>query len=133
MGINESDTKHAPNISETVTVALYNSIVRIVNKNLIGTGFFLKKNIKNKIKYFLFSSEHVITEDDVNSKIEIELYYGKKINEKKKIIVLDNTKRFITCSEDEKDVTIIEILKTDDIYQDLINSLKNAPFKFKHK
>ena len=26
-----------------------------------------------------------------------------------------------------------KILKTDDIYQDLINSLKNAPFKFKHK
>ena len=26
-----------------------------------------------------------------------------------------------------------KILKTDDIYQDLVNSLKNAPFKFKHK
>ena len=136
MGINEADTKHAPNIPETVTVALYNSIVRIVNQNLIGTGFFLKKNIKNKIKYFLFSSEHVITEDDVNSKIEIELYYGKKINEKKKIIVLDNTKRFITCSEDEKDVTVIEILKTDDIHEDkyLLADLnyKNGYDKYKN-
>ena len=27
----------------------------------------------------------------------------------------------------------LDDLKTDDIYQDLVNSLKNAPFKFKHK
>ena len=43
----------------------------------------------------------------------------KKINEKKKIIVLDNNKRFIACFEgEEMDVTVIEILKSDNIPED---------------
>ena len=116
--INEADTKHAPIISETATDALYNSIVRIETQQLIGTGFFLKKQIKNEFKYFLFTCEHVITKDDFNSKIAINLHYGKKNNEKKKKIVLDNKKRFIACFGGEKDVTVIEILKSDDIPED---------------
>ena len=80
---NEADTKHATFISETASDAIYNPIVRIETQKLSGTGFLLKKEIQNEFKYFLITCEHVITEDDVNSKISIELYYGKKINEKK--------------------------------------------------
>ena len=40
--VNEIDTKHAPYIPESATDTLYNSIVRIEKKNLIGTGFFMK-------------------------------------------------------------------------------------------
>ena len=116
---NEADTKHASFVSETASDAIYNSIVRIETQNLRGTGFFLKRQIQNEFKYFLITCEHVITKYDVNSKIPIELYYGKKSNEKKKIIVLDNTKRFIACfGGEEKDVTVIEILKSDDIPED---------------
>ena len=116
---NEADTKHASFISETASDAIYNSIVRIEIQNKWGTGFFLKKQIQNEFKYFLITCEHVITKYDVNSKIPIQLYYGKKSNEKKKIIVLDNTKRFIACfGGKEKDVTVIEILKSDDIPED---------------
>ena len=115
---NEADTKHATFISETAFDAIYNPIVRIETQKLSGTGFILKKEIQNEFKYFLITCEHIITKDDVNSKISIELYYGKKINEKKKIIVLDNSKRFITCFRGEKDVTVIEILKSDDIPED---------------
>ena len=112
---NEADTKHASFVSETASDAIYNSIVRIEIQNKWGTGFFLKKQIQNEFKYFLITCEHVITKYDVNSKIPIQLYYGKKSNEKKKIIVLDNTKRFIACFGGvEKDVTVIEILKSDD-------------------
>jgi len=116
--INEADIKLLPIISETTTDALYNSIVRIENQNSIGTGFFLKKQIKNKLKYFLITCHHIITKDDVNSKISINLYYGKKINEKKKKLILDNNKRFIACFGGEKDVTVIEILKSDEIPED---------------
>ena len=116
---NEADTKHASFISETASDAIYNSIVRIETQKLRGTGFFLKRQIQNEFKYFLITCEHVITKYDVNSKIPIQLYYGKKSNEKKKIIVLDYTKRFIACFGGvEKDVTVIEILKSDDIPED---------------
>ena len=115
---NEADTKHASFISETASDSIYNSIVRIEIQNISSIGFFLKKQIQYEFKYFLITCEHVITKDDVNSKISIELYYGKKINEKKKIIVLYNTKRFIACFGGEKDVTVIEILKSDDIPED---------------
>ena len=116
---NEVDTKHASFVSETASDAIYNSIVRIETQNLRGTGFFLKRQIQNEFKYFLITCEHVITKYDVNSKIPIQLYYGKKSNEKKKIIVLDYTKRFIACfGGEEKDVTVIEILKSDNIPED---------------
>ena len=116
---NEADTKHASFVSETASDAIYNSIVRIEIQNKWGTGFFLKRQIQNEFKYFLITCEHVITKYDVNSKIPIQLYYGKKSNEKKKIIVLDYTKRFIACfGGEEMDVTVIEILKSDNIPED---------------
>ena len=61
--IKESDTKHATHISESASDKLYNSIVRIEKGNELGTGFFMKVNIKNKIKYFLFTCYHVISQD----------------------------------------------------------------------
>ena len=116
---NEADTKHASFVSETASDAIYNSIVRIEIQNKWGTGFFLKRQIQNEFKYFLITCEHVITKYDVNSKIPIQLYYGKKSNEKKKIIVLDYTNRFIACfGGEEMDVTVIEILKSDNIPED---------------
>ena len=121
----EADTKHAPIIPEDATDILYNSIVRIENKNQIGTGFFLKLNIKKKMKYFLFTCYHVISKNDVDSKIAINLFYGKKIEEKKKTIILDRSKRFIACFDykiDDNieiiDATVIEIIKSDEIPED---------------
>ena len=37
---NESDTRHAPFIPESVSVKIYNSIMRIEISNQMGTGFF---------------------------------------------------------------------------------------------
>ena len=52
----------------------------------------------------------------MNSKAIIYICYGKKNNEEKKNILLDKVQRFITSFEEkEKDVTIIEILKKDEI------------------
>ena len=121
----ESDTKHAQIIPQTAIDVLYNSIVRIENNNRIGTGFFLKLNIKKKMKYFLFTCHHVISKNDVNSKIAINFFYGKKKEEKKKVIILDRSQRFISCldykiddSDRIIDATVIEIKKSDEIPED---------------
>ena len=116
--VNESDTKHAVHISETASDKLYNAIVRIDKESKVGTGFFMKAFIKNKLKHFLFTCHHVVSKKDIESKISLEVYYGKKNNEQKKVIKLDTERRFITFFEGDKDVTIIEILESDDIPED---------------
>lgn len=77
----------------------------------------MKILIKEKIKYFLFTCFHVITENDINSKKTIDIFYGKKIAEKKIQFRLDKTERFFAFFED-KDVTSIEILEKDNIPKD---------------
>ena len=115
--INERDTNHATHISESASDKIYNSIVRIEKENEIGTGFFLKIKIKEKIKYFLFTCFHVIKEEDIALKKTINIFYGKKDKEKKIEFKLDNSERFFSCYE-EKDVTAIEILEKDKIPED---------------
>ncbi len=111
----ENDTKHAAYISESATDKMYNSIVRIENGNLVGTGFFMKINLDNKIKYFLFTCRHIINDNDIESKKEIRIFHGKKSEEKSKSIKLDKDIRFITSFSKGKDVSIIEVLKEDKI------------------
>ena len=113
--VNENDTKHAIHISESISDQLYDSIVRIENENTIGTGFFMKLNLNGKIKYFLFTCCHVLTQNDVANKKMIKLFYGKKREEKNFSIKLDNKERFIICFPGDKDVTVIEILEKDNI------------------
>jgi len=111
---NESDTKHAPFIPETCSDKIYNSIMRIeinAKKNIIGTGFFLK--LHNNI--FLITCYHVISNDLINSKNEIVLYYGKKEKEEKRIIKLDKNLRFIKSFENPIDISLIEITDEDNI------------------
>ena len=113
--INENDTNHAIYIPESISDKLYNSIVRIQKENEIGTGFFIKIFIKEKLKYFLFTCFHVISKNDIDSKISIDIYFGKKNNETKRSIKLDNKERYISYFEGGKDVTVIEVLGKDKI------------------
>ena len=119
--INENDTNHATHISESASDKLYNSIVRIeIDKNDkvdIWTGFFIKLKIKEKMKYFLFTCFHVIEENDIISKKTIDIFFGKKTDEKKILFKLDNSERFFAYDE-EKDITSIEILEKDNIPKD---------------
>ena len=80
-------------------------------ENIIGTGFFLKMH--NNI--FLITCYHVISNDLINSKKEIVLYYGKKEKEEKRIIKLDKNLRFIKSFENPIDITLIEIIDEDNI------------------
>ena len=92
--------------------------MRIETGNSTGTGFFIKILLNKKNKYFLFTCFHVITKNEIDSKITIDIYYGKKDNETKKSIKLDKDERFISYYEDEKDATIIEVLEKDNITDD---------------
>jgi len=120
--VNEVDTDHGAQILESASDKLYNSIVRIEIEaeegNMKGTGFFMKSKIKGKQYKFLCTCYHVVSQQFVDSKNEISIYYGKKNNETKKIIKLDTNKRFIKCFEEPKDVCLIEIIKSDKIPED---------------
>lgn len=113
----ELDMDHPP-IPQTTSDTLYNSIVRIEKGNTIATGFFMKLLIKKNLKYFLITCNHVINKKDVNFKSAMEIYYGKIKKEKKKIIILDTTERFIDNFDAPLDITVIEILKSDEIPED---------------
>ena len=113
--VNESDTKYSTHIPESASDVLYNSIVRIEFGSIIGTGFFVKIKIKEKIKYFLITCNHVISKNDISLKNVLDIYYGKKNEEKKRSIILDNKQRYIKCFEGKKDITVIEIIKDDKI------------------
>ena len=90
------------------------SLCKIKIGNAIGNGFLMKSKVKigfKKIAHFLVTNCHVISDDMINSKQKIEIYL-EHINEKKEI-QLDNEKRFIKCFPKPVDITIIEILETD--------------------
>ena len=111
----EVDTKHATAIPRSVSDKMYNSIVRINMNNSQGTGFFMKATIRGIRYKYLLTNYHVIKQEDVDSKKEFTFYYGEKDNETMKIIQLDKNKRFIKCFNKPKDVTLIQIIESDEI------------------
>ena len=117
--IQEANIGDAQHIPEEVSDTLYHSIVRIEfnEHNKITTGFFMKIDINNKIYNCLLTCHHSITKEDINSNKLINIFFGKSHKEKTIIIKLNKNKRFIKCLQ-ELDVTIIEILKKDNIKED---------------
>ena len=112
----ESDTNHANLIPESDSDLLYNSIVKLVIKNKIyGTGFFMKVKIKKTQKNLLLTCNHLANEESIDLKEVIEIFYGK-INQEVNIkIKLDKNERYIKTYDSPIDITLIEILDTDNI------------------
>ncbi len=129
----EVDTQHAQSIPKSLSDKLCDAIVRVEIKSNIATGFFMKARIKGIQNYFLLTNYHVISQSDVDQKEDIIIYINESNSELKKIIKLDKNKRLIKCFDKPKDVTLIEILKEDNINEDkyLIPDLnyKNEGFK----
>ena len=74
----ETDGGYGIAIPESITKKLFNSIVNIkLNNGKNATGFFMKINIKKKEMKCLFTCEHVISQNDINNKITINIYYGE--------------------------------------------------------
>jgi hypothetical protein len=111
---NEVGTGHADTIPESLSEKLYNSILRISLYPYEATGFFMKFKLNNKEKKYLFTCFHVISDEDIQNQITINISYGKKDNEYHKEIELDKNMRFMKAYENE-DVTLIEIIEKDGI------------------
>ena len=86
-----------------ITIKLVN------NNNIYGTGFFM--NIIDSKKY-LITNNHVINQEIIDGDIIIEIYNHK-------IMKLKTINREIKYFKKPKDITIIEIKKNDDIYDDI--------------
>ena len=89
---------------------VFNSICKIIIKKgertAFGTGFFMK--VSDLLKY-LITNYHNINPTVINNHIEIEIWNKKRIK-------LTADERIIKYFEKPKDITIIEIKKTDEIY-----------------
>ena len=85
--------------------------------NILGFGFLIKF-YKGKENFFcLMSCEHIIKQELIMQKEKINFYYDKE--SKMKEIILDKDERFIKDFIDIGiDVTIVEIIKSDNINED---------------
>jgi len=111
----EVNPRHADAIPESIMKKLFNSILRIsINKKKSGTGFFMKIKVNNKIMNCMFTCFHVISAQDIQNQITIDIYFGEKDKEDHREIKLDKSKRFMKVYEKE-DVTLIEIIDDDKI------------------
>jgi len=125
----------SPNISEEISEILKKSTARIEfnDKKKTSTGFFMKINIKGEQIKFILTCNHSITQEDIDSKQQINIYFGKSGNEEKTVITLDDKNRLIK-TYDDLDVTLIQILREDNIkekrflYPDL--NYENNGFSF---
>ena len=111
--INELDTGHKPipiDIANIVIKSICKISIKMKDQKIKnGTGFFM--NISNSIKY-LITNYHVINPDLINEEIEIEIW-----NHKKKKLNLNNYN--IKYFKEPKDIAIIQIKNSDEIYKDI--------------
>ena len=83
-----------------------------------------------------FKNNIVLTQDTQNTNTtNTFMERNKGINTQNLTVNMENNCQIETKENDSTNFKTDQskILKTDDIYRDLVNSLKNAPFKFKHK
>jgi hypothetical protein len=68
--------------------------------------------------FFLATCYHILSERFVNEKRDIEIFYGKKGEEKKLKITLNKSQRHIRYFDKPNDVTFVQILESDKISED---------------
>ena len=120
MGTSSTKT-NSEYIKESISEKIFNSRVKIkINSrgnNICESGFFVELNIMNKNNYFLISCNNFISKEYINE--EIEIIYGKKSQEKSEKIKLDKSERIIKFLKKPIDVTLIEILESDNIEKNI--------------
>ena len=121
---NETQLKDKPlQFTDNFINKVSRSICKLVIKNgletINGTGFLIKLKVNNdkNYKYFLMSNEHVIERkfiQDENIQIEVDYDSGFK----KFTINLDKYERIIRTYEEIIDLSLIEIVKEDNVNED---------------
>jgi hypothetical protein len=106
-----NDHKPVPlNIDIKVMKAICKIIIETNNGTLYGTGFFM--NYSDSLKC-LVTNYHVINPSLENENIEIEIHNKNKMK-------LKFNNRYTKYIERPRDITMIEIKKSDEIYNDII-------------
>ena len=80
--------------------------LKIKNNKIFGMGFFMEVSDSKK---YLITNYHIINQESKKTNIEIEIWKLKKFN-------LKLHKRYIKYFPEPKDITIIEIKNSDEIY-----------------
>ena len=109
------EIKNSFHISESVSDRIYNSIVRIEIKNILGTGFLTIFNIKGKKLRCIVTCSHIITKQKIKKGDKMDIYYGKKNQEEKRTIHLEKTKRYMKSFKKPVDITIIQVIEEDNV------------------
>ena len=109
---NEVETGNPMNEVDIDLNRVLPSVCKVKVKNLNGTGFFIKLYQNYKELFCFLTNEHVIKKEFIQSNETIYIYYDYENKYNK--IKLNQSERFIKCNED-LDVTIIEIIKSDNV------------------
>ena len=96
-------------IANKVMKSICKITIKIKEETAHGTGFFMKYSDSLKC---LITCYHVINPQLENENIEIEIYNNKKMK-----LTFDN--RYTKYIEKPKDITIIEIKESDNIFEDI--------------
>ena len=92
--------------TKKILFQMENCICKIYLKNGgIGTGFFCKIPFNNNLLPVLITNNHILNELDIDNNKKIKL----NINNKVKTITIDNSRKKYTNSDQNIDITIIEI------------------------
>ena len=92
--------------TKKILFQMENCICKIyLNNGEIGTGFFCKIPFNNNLLPVLITNNHVLNKDDIDNNKIIKLM----INNEVKKIEIDNIRKRYTNSDENIDITIIEI------------------------
>ena len=111
---NESKTHNPLNEIDYNLYNVIKSICKIITNQKEGTGFLIKLYKNNNEFFCLITKEHIVTQNMIDTKQKIFVFYDTE--NKNKEIILDKNERYIKQYRNIKlDLTIIEILKKDNI------------------
>ena len=113
-GVNECLTNNPLNKIDKNIYTVIKSVCKIEVSDGRGSGFLIKFKKNKKDFYCLMTNEHVVDQEKINNKEKITIYYDCEIE--KREIILDKNKRYINeYTDNNLDITIIQILKEDNI------------------
>jgi hypothetical protein len=113
-GVNECLTNNPLNKIDKNIYTVIKSVCKIKHSKGQGSGFLIKLKKDEKDFYCLMTNEHVVKKEKINNKEKITIYYDCEIE--KREIILDKNKRYINeYTDNNLDITIIQILKEDNI------------------
>ena len=103
--------KKPENIKGTELEEFGKCICKIRGKISIGTGFFCKIKYEEKLIPVLITNFHIIDNEIMENEKNLELY----INDIRKIVKLDKSRKIYSSGKDKYDIMIIKIKAEDEI------------------